>query len=159
MTDRLAEIKRTIDVSERDIGWLIAEVERLRQRLLSAAGDDLCRLTQEEINELSEGVVQIPPKEEFLASCERFHTQIASESGVMTNCLTLAQLIAENERLRIVDSESISSKNGRAVWRVCAKCGREFAVFSVESRMDCHLCIVRGVRDDHDREVDAARKT
>lgn len=76
------------------------EIERLRNRLLTAAGDDLCRLTQEEIKAMGAGTIKIPPKEEFLASCERFHAQVAAESGVMTNCLTLAQLVAENERLQ-----------------------------------------------------------
>lgn len=87
-------------------GWCLAcvkeqhdLVERLRARLLTAAGDDLCRLTQEEIKDMSLGAVQIPPKEEFLASCERFHAQVAGEAGVMGNCLTLAQLVAENEKL------------------------------------------------------------
>jgi hypothetical protein len=79
---------------------LQAELEAVRLRLLSAAGDDLCRLSQEEIKELSSGRVQIPPKEEFLASCERFHEQIASGPGVLNNCLTLAQLIAENTALQ-----------------------------------------------------------
>lgn len=84
-----------------------AEIDRLRTRLLSAAGDDLCRLSQEEIKAMSAGAVKIPPKEEFLASCERFHAQVAGEAGVLTNCLTLAQLIAENERLRseLVEAE------------------------------------------------------
>ena len=75
------------------------KIERLRNRLLTAAGDDLCRLSQEEIKAYSQGGVPIPPKEEFLASCERFHAQVAGEAGVNHNCLTLAQLIAENERL------------------------------------------------------------
>lgn len=82
----------------------LVEVERerdeARQRLLTAAGDDLCRLSQDEIKAMSAGEVKIPPKEEFLASCERFHAQVAGEAGVMGNCLTLAQLIAENERQR-----------------------------------------------------------
>lgn len=78
----------------------LKERDDARRRLLSAAGDDLCRLSQDEIKELSSGGVQIPPKEEFLASCERFHQQIASGPGVLPNCLTLAQLIAENEKLR-----------------------------------------------------------
>src|SRR6188768_4225416 len=39
---------------------LRAENERLRMRLLSAAGDDLCRLTQEEIKKYTSGEVQIP---------------------------------------------------------------------------------------------------
>ena len=82
-------------LAERD-----AEIERLRTRLLSAAGDDLCRLTQDEIKAMSAGAVKIPPKEEFLASCERFHAQVAGEAGVLGNCLTLAQLVAENERLK-----------------------------------------------------------
>jgi hypothetical protein len=78
---------------------LAEENAALKARLLTAAGDDLCRLTQEEIKAMSLGTVKIPPKEEFLASCERFHAQVANESGVMSNCLTLAQLVAENERL------------------------------------------------------------
>jgi hypothetical protein len=86
--------------TERDLTALQAENDRLRTRLLTAAGDDLCRLSQEEIKAMSLGEVKIPPKEEFLASCERFHAQVAKESGVMTNCLTLAQLVAENERLK-----------------------------------------------------------
>ena len=75
-----------------------AKIKELEARLLTAAGDDLCRLSQEEIKAMGSGEVKIPPKEEFLASCERFHEQVASESGVMTNCLTLAQLIAENQQ-------------------------------------------------------------
>lgn len=76
------------------------EVERLKQKLLTAAGDDLCRLTQDEIRQMSLGAVKIPPKKEFLASCERFHAQVAGEAGVMEGCLTLAQLVAETEQLR-----------------------------------------------------------
>lgn len=73
-----------------------------RQRLLTAAGDDLCRFTQDEIKALTSGAVPIPPEGEFLASCKRFHAQIASEAGVNSNCLTMAQLVAENERQQIL---------------------------------------------------------
>lgn len=59
------------------------ELEATRQRLLSAAGDDLCRLTPEEIKAMSAGGTKIPPKEEFLESCERFHAQVAKETGVL----------------------------------------------------------------------------
>lgn len=79
---------------------LYEEIQELRRRLLSAAGDDLCRLSPEEIKAYSGGTVKIPPKEDFLASCERFHSQIATERGVLKNCLTLAQLIVENAMLR-----------------------------------------------------------
>lgn len=78
---------------------VMKRVTDLEQKLLTAAGDDLCRLSQEEIKAMSLGSVPIPPKEEFLASCERFHAQVAGEAGVNSKCLTLAQLIAENERL------------------------------------------------------------
>ena len=83
------------------VGEMKRERDDARLRLLSAAGDDLCRLSRDEIRELTAGgQVQIPPKEDFLASCERFHEQIAAGPGVLSGCLTLAQLIAENERLR-----------------------------------------------------------
>lgn len=77
---------------------LTSRIAELETRLLSAAGDDLCRLSQEEIKALGEGTVKVLPREEFLASCARFHEQVASEAGVMTNCLTLAQLVAENQQ-------------------------------------------------------------
>ena len=79
---------------------LEAENKRLRLRVLTAAGDDLCRLTPEEIKAYTSGAVQIPPEEEFIPSCRQFHRQIADTAGVLDNCLTLAQMIAENERLR-----------------------------------------------------------
>ena len=84
------------------------EIERLRLRLLSAAGDDLCRLSQEEIKAYTSGKVRIPPREEFLPSCERFHAQIAGEAGILEGCLTLAQLIAENAALaaRVAELEA-----------------------------------------------------
>ena len=91
-----------------------ATTEDLRRRLLSAAGDDLCRLTQEEIKAYTDGTVKIPPKKEFIASCERFHAQITQESGVMENCLTLAQLIAENERLKQENESLIENIKHRA---------------------------------------------
>jgi cell division protein FtsB len=92
------------DISEylalcKSVRQVEAENAQLRLRLLSAAGDDLCRLSQEEIKAYTSGKVQIPPKEEFLPSCERFHAQIANEAGVLEGCLTLAQLIAENAKL------------------------------------------------------------
>lgn len=78
---------------------LEAENERLRARLLTAAGDDLCRLSQEEIKSYTNGAVPIPPRCEFIASCERFHAQIAGTAGVNQDCLTSAQMAAEITRL------------------------------------------------------------
>ncbi len=86
-----------------------AENADLRLRLLSAAGDDLCRLSQDEIKKFTSGEVQIPPKEEFLPSCERFWEQTAGKAGVLNGCLTLAQLIAENakstERIKELEAQ------------------------------------------------------
>lgn len=95
----VAEIQAADEMEKRMLA-MMEENEQLKLRLLSAAGDDLCRLTQEEIKAYSSGAVKIPPKEEFIASCERFHSQIAKESGVLENCLTLAQLIAENQSIK-----------------------------------------------------------
>lgn len=93
-------LKSELSTCQKERTDLEVEIGNLRTRLLSAAGDDLCRLTQEEIKAYTSGAVQIPPKSEFMPSCERFHDQISGTAGVLTNCLTLAQLIAENERLR-----------------------------------------------------------
>lgn len=76
------------------------ERDEARTRLLTAAGDDLCRLSQEEIKAYTSGEVPIPPKDEFLPSCEKFWEQTAARAGVNHNCLTLAQLVAECEQLR-----------------------------------------------------------
>jgi len=81
------------------IANLEVENAKLRTRLLTAAGDDLCRLSQEEIKAYTNGAVPIPPRCEFIASCERFHAQIAGTAGVNQNCLTSAQMAAEITRL------------------------------------------------------------
>ena len=127
------DAKRTVSFGNADCGTaqtelitalrpLIEEVQRLREenerlrlRVLSAAGDDLCRLTQEEIKELSSGKIKIPSEEEFLASCKNFHSQLAGEAGVLFGCLTLAQMIAENERLQMMNRKV-----------TCVWCGHQF---------------------------------
>lgn len=106
LMDGILTVARDRDAMKQSLTAAKLEIHSLRHRLRSAAGDDLCRLTQEEISDLSKGGVKIPPKEEFLASCERFHTQIAGEAGVLHDCMTLAQLLAENERLR-ADNENM----------------------------------------------------
>lgn len=115
-----------------------ATIERLKQRLLTAAGDDLCRLSQEEIKDLTGGNVPIPPKDEFLASCERFHAQIAGESGVNQNCLTLAQLIAENERLQgELATEKRNHQATAALLGIVSKEGIELRRQAEEVRRAC----------------------
>lgn len=108
---RLAWFRSLIHSSEEmsyeDKCELLAEVERARAEVarlcalvLTAAGDDLCRLSQDDIKAMKSGAVPIPPRDEFLASCGLFWDQTANENGVNAGCLTLAQLAAENERLR-----------------------------------------------------------
>jgi hypothetical protein len=123
------------------------EVARLRQRLLTAAGDDLCRLSQEEIKELSAGTVKIPPKEEFLASCERFWQQTAKDSGVLPNCLTLAQVIAENtkleqqhDQLRATLSQVMGELTQPEMAAVRHRCEQVLAATQPESDSDTDLC-------------------
>ncbi len=91
--------RKRADTAEAKVAELTAANEQLKLRLLSAAGDDLCRLSQEEIKAYTSGEVQIPPKEEFIPSCERFWDQTAARVGVLKGCFTLAQLISENEKL------------------------------------------------------------
>lgn len=99
---------------DQTVKQVMKRITDLEQKLLTAAGDDLCRLSQEEIKALNLKAVPIPPKEEFLASCERFHTQVASEAGVNHNCLTLAQLVAENEKLRKQNEDFIQRLSAKA---------------------------------------------
>jgi hypothetical protein len=115
-----------------------AEIERLRARLLTAAGDDLCRLTQEEIKAMGVGAIPIPPKDEFLASCERFHAQVASDSGVNHNCLTLAQLVAENEHLR---QQLAAAK--QALEACTATFGHNHWDYTMQHGYGCQLCIAQ----------------
>lgn len=106
LTQELADARADIEQKFACMEDCRREINQLRLRLLSAAGDDLCRLSQEEIKAYTSGAVQIPPIEEFLPSCARFHAQIAAGAGVLEGCLTLAQLIAENERLKLLLGES-----------------------------------------------------
>jgi hypothetical protein len=139
------------------------ENERLRLRLLSAAGDDLCRLSQEEIKTYTSGKVQIPPKEEFLPSCERFHAQIASEAGVLEGCLTLAQLIAENAKLEaenaLLRSASLggSPPPGPAWDELCGSCkgddGHENGLHWIASPCTCHPALQENRRLHADLEA------
>ena len=69
----------------------IAEIRALQAAVRNQAGDNLCHLTGSE--------VKIPPAEEFLESCRRYHTQIASDRGVLQGARTIAQLEAEVARL------------------------------------------------------------
>ena len=75
-----------------------AEIRRLQRCVLNQAGDNLCWITDP---------AQIPPKAEFLKSCERYHAQIAQERGELTGCLTIAQLEEKVLRLELerLDSE------------------------------------------------------
>jgi hypothetical protein len=117
----------TIERQNARLAALEASHAALQARLLTAAGDDLCRLSQEEIKAMGVGAVPIPPKEEFLASCERFHSQVAGEAGVNQNCLTLAQLIAENAALQAkLDAVAGLVDESKKLQKHVAHCLKEF---------------------------------
>lgn len=91
--DALEELSKIPDPSSpcptpsKENDRLREEVASLRNRI----GDGLCWFTEGD---------PIPPKEEFLQSCERYHAQIATKHGVLQGGKTIAQLEADNERLR-----------------------------------------------------------
>lgn len=85
-------LRRQCDICEanRERDDLRLENQRLRLAVCNQAGDNLCWLDDEQLG-------AIPPREEFLKSCERYHTQIAGErgeAGILAGCMTIAQLEA-----------------------------------------------------------------
>lgn len=134
---------------------LMDENERLRSAVLNAAGDDLCRFSQEEIQQMRLGMIKIPPWEEFGPSCKRFHDSMAAERGVLEGGKTIAQLEAENELLRGLwaDSETAAIKLQIEVQQL--QRWKEAAIQTVESCLveNCHHCckimpIYNGVTND-----------
>jgi len=72
---------------------LRAENASLRNQL----GDNLCRFDMDAATREAKAL----PESEFLESCRRFRNQVAAERGeVGPECMTIAQLEAEVERLR-----------------------------------------------------------
>jgi hypothetical protein len=94
----VVSMSRTIKAELMTKPELIAEVNRLRAEreelidsVLNQSGDNLCWLTPAEI--------KIPPRDQFLESCARYHAQISGERGELTGCKTIAQLETEVYRL------------------------------------------------------------
>src|SRR6202040_4202117 len=74
------------------------EINELRASILNRRGDDLCWI---------QDVSKIPPKEEFLESCRRYHAQVAESHGVLEGCKTIAQLEADVTELKVALGESL----------------------------------------------------
>lgn len=66
---------------------LTAERDAARASVLNQAGDNLCWFDP--------ASTPLPPKEEFLESCNRFWQQTSQKSGVSSGCMTIAQLERE----------------------------------------------------------------
>ncbi len=90
-----------------------AEIEKLRNAIRNQRGDDLCWIQNPENAEIA----KVLPEGEFLESCRRYHAQLASERGVFSRGMTIAQLEAEIERLT-----SLFSLTKHPV-TVCEECG------------------------------------
>ena len=63
------------------------ENQRLRSAILNQCGDNLCWITDP-------ATAKILPEAEFLESCRRYHAQLQAENGVVSGCMTVAQLEA-----------------------------------------------------------------
>lgn len=70
------------------------ETARLRTAVLNQCGDNLCW-----IKETASAAAL--PEAEFLESCRRYRAQIANDRGEFSSGMTIAQLEAEVERLRM----------------------------------------------------------
>ncbi len=78
----------------------------------NVAGDNLCRLSDDEIAAMRSGQVQIPLQAEFLESCRRFHAQVSGEAGELVGCMTIAQLETEVARLHRENNELLVYARG-----------------------------------------------
>jgi uncharacterized small protein (DUF1192 family) len=105
------------------LAWCVAEIERLQAGIRhhrDQKGDDRCWLDDLDLYDLlPEGHVDpdlsLPPKAEFLRSCERYWEQRCpfNKAGHITRPgLTIAQLEAEIERLRA--ERGMPGEEGRA---------------------------------------------
>ena len=117
-----------------------AEISRLRKSVMNQAGDNLCHLTNPETD-------PIPPKAEFLQSCERFWEQRASKTGELKGCMTIAQLerqLAENE-----------AELGRVKFELACRGDVHTAVKFVQQQLIAAQIEAARLRDDFQRVQDA----
>lgn len=93
--NELAEAYHAQEVVLKANAELREQLAALRNSVLNQAGDDACWILDPEH-------AQLPPKEEFLKSCERFHAQRTAQDGTLSGCMTIAQL---EQQLAAKDAE------------------------------------------------------
>lgn len=93
--NELAEAYHAQEVVLKANAELREQLAALRNSVLNQAGDDACWIPDPEH-------AQLPPKEEFLKSCERFHAQRTAQDGTLSGCMTIAQL---EQQLAAKDAE------------------------------------------------------
>ncbi len=90
-----------LTLSTKWLGEAKAENAALRMSVRNQAGDNLCWLKEDDpLRVIVNGNIQIPPQDEFLESCRRYHAQISGKRGELQGAKTIAQLEAENSSLK-----------------------------------------------------------
>lgn len=102
-----------------------AEIERLRCARRNQLGDDLCWI-------VSEGEAKALPEAEFLESCRRHRAQIVAERGEFSGGMTIAQLEAEIERLRVTGGPMEALDKALGTIRELQPALRKIADFATE---------------------------
>jgi hypothetical protein len=82
-----------IDELESETVAFQSRIAELEHAVLNQAGDNHCWFDPK--------TAKIPPAEEFLESCRRFHGQIADQNGVLEGSCTIAQLESRSLKLEL----------------------------------------------------------
>ena len=87
-------LKAELDVAAEEEQALRSQNDILSAAIRNQTGDHLCHWPEDSI--------PIPPREEFLESCSRYHARMISGGHpILTGSMTISELEAECERLRV----------------------------------------------------------
>ena len=121
------------------------ELERLRRAVLNQCADNVCWLDDPDKGKLI-------PREEFLKSCERYRDQLEGANPSIIKLMTIAQLEAEIETLR-VDRDKIEYELRRTLWMNHGHIG----LYGDDGEMQCGRCMLDFKRHNLDVILDKLR--